>query len=136
MAGIGIANGWNPVGWGLLIGAAVVGLGTLIGAEIKAATDNDVTDRENEALELLKREYRASGKDEKFFDENNMRDVLGRSGFGDMADSLVENKKQTEELIKSMAENTEASYKNTNAILAQTYGDEVSPFLTKEYDER
>ena len=80
----GAANGWNPVGWGLLIAAGIVAAGTLIGTAIghvSGATEEKVGDsidnmekklaEKQEDLEKKRKKYQKTGKesDKKKYEE-------------------------------------------------------------------
>lgn len=52
----GAANGWNPVGWGLLIAAGIVAIGTAIGAGIGAAS-GVLEEKVGESMDNMREQY-------------------------------------------------------------------------------
>lgn len=94
LGGVGLAMGWNPVGWALL---AVAGV-TAIGTAIYGAVEGTATEMEQEALEHLQEQY--EDMPEMFADKESLKQALGPE-FEHLTDSLWENRDKLEDLIQS-----------------------------------
>jgi hypothetical protein len=109
----GAVNGWNPVGWALLIAGAVT---AAIGAGI-AIFNNDADDREAKTLSALEEMSIEQGGRSLTKDEiANIANQYDKSG--KLADSLLKDVDATNEMIKQMRENTEAIRRNNELIAA------------------
>jgi len=108
---------------GALIGTiAGVAIGGLIGAIAGAGVsglDNDATKQEQKAMDALYEAYKEQG--DAALTEKGIRDALSEVGIDDenLIKSLAENKNATKELMQAMEANTAAIEAETRSVAVQ-----------------
>ena len=110
---------------GAAVGTAIGGIAGAIGGVIYSAFNDDSTDEENRALDVLAKAYEKQGNS--VFAPDQMKSILESANITDpqLIKSLQDAGSKTEEMVKAIAENTKAVEMERRSEVVQIIADNV-----------